>query len=262
MHWYSGKTVLITGASGSIGSALARTLAPTGARLLLSGRSVARLEGVARKCREAGAQVDVFPHDLGALGAAGELAERLSAGGHHVDVLVNNAGFAKAGPVVSQAARDYEELITVNVTNLVSLTRHLLPGMIERGSGGVLNLSSSSSLLPIPLLAVYAASKAFVKRFSEALHSEVKHQGVHVTCVAPGAVESDFFFERADMPGPAGGVKAMDANQVARESLRALARNKRLHAPGYFDKFMVVGTRLAPTRLLLFVARKFMDRMG
>jgi uncharacterized protein len=262
MHWYSGKTVLITGASGSIGSALATALAPTGALLVLSGRSVARLEAVARECRQAGAQVDVIPHDLGALGAAGELAERLSSRGHNVDVLVNNAGFGKAGPLVSQDVRDYEELITVNVTNLVSLSRHLLPGMIERGSGGVLNVASASSLLPIPHLAVYAASKAFVKRFSEALHSEVKDQGVHVTCVAPGAVESDFFFERAGMPGPAGGVKALDPNRVARQSLRALARNKRLHAPGYFDKFMVVGTRLAPTSLLLFLARKFMDRTG
>lgn len=260
MDWYRDRTVLLTGASGSIGSAMARLLAPQRTTLILTGRAVERLKAVAEACRAEGSTVETVVHDLGRVGAAAELYEQVKAAGHEVDILINNAGFGKGGWFTSFEAADYEEMITVNATNLVSLSRLFLPAMIDRGTGGVMNMSSASSFLPIPKFAVYAATKAFVNRFSAALHAEVKSSGVHVTCVAPGNTESDFFFERARMARPAGGIPGMDANRVAKRSLEALARNKRLVAVGAFDKFVAFGTRLAPTPLTLFLARKFMDR--
>lgn len=239
---------------------MARVLAPARPHLLITARDEVRLEALATECRAAGAEVDVFVHDLGVADGSRGLAERVWEAGHDVDVLINNAGFARMGALVEYPAEDYEKLVTVNATNVVSLTRRFLPAMIERGEGGVLNMASASAYVPLPNMAVYAATKAFVKSFSEAVHAEVKKHGVHVTCVTPGAVESDTFFERAGMARPVGGFPAMRADSVARGSLRALQRNRRLYPVGVFDKFLSVAPGLVPTSLTLFLARFFVDR--
>lgn len=259
MHWYRGRCVLVTGASGSVGGALSRHLALLEARLILSGRSAERLAAVAADCRAAGAEVHLYALDLAREGAAAALVERLAAAGHTIDVLINNAGFAKAGPFLEHPADDYEEMVRVNITSLVALTRGLLPGMCARRTGGVLNVASVSGFLPVPQLAVYAATKAFVQRFSEALHHEVKPHGVHVTCVAPGAVASESFLDRATMARPAGPVAPLKASRVARASLRALARNKRLVSVGPFDRLVEAGARLAPKRLQLALGQRFVQ---
>ena len=176
---FAGLGVLVTGASSGIGVALARRLAAGGARLALSARRVDRLEETAAACRAAGAsEVHVVADDLADRAAAERLAaaatERLGA----VDVLVNNAGFAVPGLSERAPTDRVAAMIDVNVVAPVALTRVLLPGMLERRKGYVLNVASMAGILPAPYQAGYAGTKAFLLNWSESLREEVRARGV------------------------------------------------------------------------------------
>lgn len=258
MRWYDGRTILLTGASGGIGAEMARLLAEREVTLLLVARSEDLLESVAAECRASGARAEVIVHDLAVPGAAAALYDRVTAAGHTVDVLVNNAGFGISGPFTECSAGLYEKMLTLNVTNLVALTRLFLPGMIERGSGGVLNIASMSGFLPMPHLAVYAASKAFVKQFSQAVHAEMRGTGVHVTCSAPGATESGFF-DRAKLKHSVGRLPLLGTRRVARVSLKALARNTRVRPVSVLDRAVAVGSLVTPDSISMFLSRRAVD---
>jgi short-subunit dehydrogenase len=257
MTSYSGRTVLITGASGGIGEAAARQLARDGARLLLSARSEDRLETLADEFRGLGADVSVFAHDLAAPGADASLHERVTEAGHDVDVLVNNAGFGKLGGFEDAPPEVYEQMITLNVTNLVGLTRRFLPAMTRRGAGGILNVASTAAFQPVPNFAVYAATKAFVLSFTEALHAEVEGTGVAVTCLSPGPTSTGFF-DRADMGGVPGGRPADTPERVARLGLDALLKNERSTIVGTRNAITALATRFVPTKLVLEVGKRIM----
>ena len=187
-----GQTVLVTGASSGIGEAMARQLAFQQARLLLTARSEDKLNALADEFRRAGAEVDVLAHDLGEAGATQTLYDRITEAGHEVDVLINNAGFGYVGAFAQQDAASVEGMATLNMTNLTVLTRLFLPAMLARGRGGVRNVASTASYQPIPLMSVYAATKAYVRSFSEALAAEVGGTGVAVTCLCPGPTATAF----------------------------------------------------------------------
>ena len=258
MTSYHGRTVLVTGASGGIGEALARQLARDGARLLLCARSEGRLDELADEFRSLGAEATVFAHDLGTPGAAQALYERITAAGHEVDILVNNAGFGKLGEFVDFDAAVYDGMITLNVTNLVALTRLFLPAMIERGTGGVLNVASTAAFQPVPYFAVYAATKAFVLSFTEALHAEVGDTGVAVTCLCPGPTTTGFA-EAADMGDDASLMRTAETpEKVARVGLDALLKNERTTVSGALNTLTAFATRFVPTKVILEVGKRVM----
>jgi short-subunit dehydrogenase len=257
MTSYHGRTVLITGASGGIGEATARQLARDGATLLLTARSEDRLQRLADEFRGLGAEAHVFAQDLGVPGAAEALYDRVTEAGHEVDVLINNAGFGKLGVFEDFPPEVYETMITLNVTNLVGLTRRFLPAMTRRGVGGILNVASTAGFQPVPHFAVYAATKAFVLSFTQALHAEVEGTGVAVTCLSPGPTSTGFF-DAAEMDGVPGGRPAATPEKVARLGLDALLKNERSTIVGALNTLTALATRFAPTKLVLEAGKRMM----
>ena len=193
MKSFKGKTALITGASSGIGLAFAEVLARRGARLIITARSEAALNALAESLRAAKAPgVEVIALDLAVPGAGARLAEAVKARGLEVDLLVNNAGFGKWGDFNSIDPAVDAEMIQLNVTAVVDLSHAFLPAMLARGDGGIINVASTGAFAPLPYAAVYAATKAFVLSFSEALFGECEGKGVHVLALCPGGTQSNF----------------------------------------------------------------------
>jgi short-subunit dehydrogenase len=188
-----GQTALITGASGGIGLDLAECFARDGYGLVLVARSVAALQAAAERLA-AQHRVTATPIavDLGVQGAGRRLADEVAARGLAVDVLVNNAGYGIAGAFAGSDASAQLGMIDLNVRALAELTHAFWPDMLAAKRGGVLNVASTASFQPGPLMAVYYASKAFVLSFSEALWREAEGTGVHVSCLCPGPTATGF----------------------------------------------------------------------
>ncbi len=256
--FYRGRTVLVTGASSGIGADMARQLGATGAHVVLVARSAVALAGVARDVEAGGGTSTVLPADLEPVGAPGELVGRLDAEGIAVDVLVNNAGFGVQGPFLDATAEQAEGMVGLNATALTSLTRRLLPPMVARGRGGVLNVASVAAFVPAPRFAVYAATKAYVQSFSEALWAECRGTGVHVSCLCPGPVRTGFA-DRAGMADAffSGGTSSAE---VARQGLAGLASNRRRVVPGWVNKVQTAAVRVVPPGALLAVTSAVMKR--
>lgn len=248
--YYSDKTVLVTGASDGIGREMARQLSASGARVLLVARRESAMNELAA---ELPGEAAVFAADLQPPEAARELAERVTASGETVDVLINNAGFGEAGPFVDHAERA-SAMIDLNARALTDLTAAFLPGMVARGHGGVLNVASLGAFMPVPRLAVYAATKAYVRSFTEALRWELRGSGVHVTILAPGPVRTGFA-DRAGMKD-AFFDGAVPVETVARKGLEGLAADKRRVVPGLLTKLQVFAPRIAPVELGLAITDK------
>ena len=255
MDSYFGRTVLVTGASSGIGEAMARQLALRKARLVLVARSENTLEALAAEFRRLGTDAAVYAHDLAQPGAARVLWDRLD-DDHRPDVLINNAGFGAVGHLVTNTPEEVDQMITLNATNLAVLTRLALPAMLQRGLGGVLNVASTAAFVPAPYFAVYAATKAFVLRFSEALHAECSGTGVAVSCLCPGVTRTGFG-SRAGMEASFFR-KGESAERVAETGLDGLLRGERTVVSGTPNKIMTVASRLAPTALALSVAARLM----
>lgn len=256
------STALVTGASSGIGEQFARGLARRGHGVTLVARRRERLEALADELRgEQGVRVEVVACDLADPAARDALADDVERLGLTVEVLVNNAGFGVYKQLAeSDRARELEQ-VRVLVEAPVDLTSRWLPGMVERGRGAVINLSSTSGLQPIPGNGTYAAAKAHTLFFSEALWAEVKDRGVTVTAVLPGPVRTGFqeasdavFAEK--MPG----IVFVPAEQVAEESLRAAEHGKRTIIPGTVVRAAFAPNRFAPKRLALEVGKRLMAR--
>jgi short-subunit dehydrogenase len=245
-------TALITGASGGIGEDLARLFAAGGANLILVARSADKLRALADELSRAhSVSAEALPVDLGRAGAADEVATALSSRGAVVDVLVNNAGFGNYG-LFSQIDPLAElQLLHLNIVTLTMLTRHVLPGMIERRHGRVLNVASTAAFQPGPLMATYYASKAYVLSFSEALFNETEGTGVTVTCLCPGPTHTGFQ-SRAGL----GKARLFDVGhvmasaEVARAGYDGMMADKALVVPGLMNKIGVQSLRLAPRSLV------------
>lgn len=253
MNTLHDKTILITGASGGIGAAMAREAAAPSVTLLLTARSEDKLHTLADEVRERGADADVFPQDLSRPGAADTLYERITEAGYTVDVLINNAGFGKMGPFEAYESETYEQMVTLNVTNLVTLTRRCLPDMLEKEEGGILNIASTAAYQPLPHFAVYSATKSFVLNFSQALYGEYKDRGVTVSCLSPGTTDTNFA-ERAN--SSAFVPKGESPEKVARSGLDALLRRKRAKVSGLSNAISAVVGRLAPRGGVIAVMRR------
>ena len=183
------ETVLITGASSGIGLELARLFAADDSNLVLVARREERLRALADELKsEFGVDVFILPKDLSEENAPREIFDWLQKEGIQIDVVVNNAGFGSRGKFAELGEKAQMDMIRVNVAALTHLTRLFLPGIIERGRGGILNVGSLAGFQPGPNLAVYYATKAYVLSFTEAMRRELAPQGVRVNSIIPGPI--------------------------------------------------------------------------
>ncbi|MGF6569582.1 short-subunit dehydrogenase [Paraburkholderia sp. GAS333] len=191
---FRGKTALVTGASSGIGRAFAFALAKRGARLLLVARSHDKLRDLAEELRrDYACDADYLTADLSTSEAVHAIAAHLKAAERVVDVLVNNAGFAAYGRFESIPLSRQRDEVLVNCMAAVELAHLVLPGMLAKSAGVVINVASTAAFQPDPYMAVYGATKAFLLSFSEAVWAENRHRGVRVVAVCPGATQTGFF---------------------------------------------------------------------
>jgi short-subunit dehydrogenase len=248
---------LVTGASAGIGRELAKVLAREGHDLVLVARRQPELDELARVLKEQyGATARVIPADLAAPDAAVQLVGELGPDAQ-IDVLVNNAGFGGHGSFVSRDRDADMRMVAVNVAALTDLTKLLLPGMVARGRGRVLNVASTAAFQPGPFMAVYYATKAYVLSLSEALAEEVSGTGVTVTCLCPGVTDTEFHAVAGTDAQPlTQGPLSMSASAVAESAYKAMVRGKRLEIPGFHNKFGAASIRIAPRGMVLKVVRR------
>lgn len=251
---------LVTGASSGIGAALADRFAQSGHDLIVVARRADRLESLAARIRDRdGIEVTPITADLSAPDAAASLAARLDADGHRPDVLVNNAGFGRHGRVDRTPAEDLASMVRLNVGTLADLTRRLLPAMIERRRGGVMNVASTAAFQAGPGMTVYFATKAFVLSFSEGLAHELRGTGVRCCCLCPGPTETEFG-EAAGMSGmvelPAG---AMTTDAVCDIAMRGWRRGDAIIVPGMVNRFGTILPRFVPRPLVRRLAAHFVS---
>lgn len=246
---------MVTGASSGIGEAFARLLAAAGSDLILVARRGERLETLAGELQAAWAcNTEVIAADLIEPDDLSRVEARLREGHPPIDLLVNNAGVGSHGRFAGLAIDGEERLIRLNVLAPVRLTSAALAGMVARGHGAVINISSISGEQPIPGVATYAATKAFLTSFSESLHGELRRQGVTVTAVLPGFTHSEFHdhanMSRSAIPGFAW----MNPSEVAASALTAAGAGKAVCIPGGGYRALVALSRHAPRGLVRRVA--------
>ena len=246
------EVALITGASSGIGAEFAKQLSAGGREVILVARRAELMDELASQLP---GPAHVIACDL--VSEAPSLAERVAALGAQVDVLVNNAGFGTHGRFADiDPAREAEE-VRLNCEALVTLTHAFLPGMIERGRGGVITVASTAGMQPLPYEATYSASKAFARAFSDALSAELRGTGVRALCVNPGPVPTEW--QRvagyaSDYLPPVPG--KISAAQVARESLRAFERGRRTIIPGFVIRWYMRVNYPSPVGLKLRVVER------
>lgn len=250
----SGQTALITGASSGIGEALARRFASAGFNLVLVARSADKLEVLARALRAAhGIKAWVAPADLSQPEAAHKLGVAMKRARRQIDVLVNNAGVLEHGSFVAMPAKRHRELIELNVTGLTAMLAQFIPGMVARGSGRVLNVASIAAFQPVPMLATYAATKAYVLSLTESLSEELKDTGVTVTALCPGITATPMLShaqqssqELAKLPAFVVG----SGDDVADEGFEACMNGDVIRVPGVLNLAAILAGRATPKWLL------------
>jgi len=235
---------LVTGASSGIGLELARILAREGYDLLLTARRLQRLEELRESIRAetaATVEISLLEADLSEKGAVDRIAARAGEGG--VDLLVNCAGIGAFGPFGEGDPDSYTQMIAVNVDAPTRLASLLLPAMVRRGKGMILNVASVAAFQPGPLMAVYYATKAYVLSLSEALAEELEGTGVSVTALCAGPTRTEFHV-RAGVPVG----KVTSARTVAEAGYRAMVRGRRIVVPGLFFRLLILFSRFLPRR--------------
>jgi short-subunit dehydrogenase len=246
---------LITGASSGLGEEFALQLAAEKRPLVLVARREDRLRAVAERARSAGApEVLIVAADLTRGDAPTDIRQRVDAAKVAVDYLVNNAGFGTHGPFDSAPLDREIEEINLNIAALVALTRLFVPAMVANRSGTIINVASTAAFQPVPWMATYAATKAFVLSFSEALAEELRGGGVTVLALCPGPTRTEFqqvaSVENSSFPSFA----YMDAATVVRQGIEAARRGKSLKINGMINSVMAQSNRLAPRAIVRKVA--------
>src|SRR6266581_6902905 len=255
-----GCNALITGASAGIGCEFARQLAGRARSMTLVARREDRLVELADELQREhpNLRIHIRKVDLANLAELQDLLQWLDREKLGVDLLINNAGLGDSGPFANSDPVRNSEMTLVNVTALTSLTRHLVPQMITKHRGGILNVSSSAGFLPIPGSAVYAATKAYVTSFSEALRAELRGTGVSVCALCPGPVITEFqqvAKREGVQPDIGPNFLVVTVEQVVRDALAALEADRPLIIPGFAMKLLMLLARLMPMPVLRWVAR-------
>jgi len=252
------STALVTGASSGIGAAIATSLAKRGHALTLVARRQDRLTELANDLHEDyGVRAGVIACDLADPAERDRLAAKLTELGLDVEVLVNNAGFGFAGDFIEADRERQVEMVRVNCETVVDLTGRYVPEMVQRGRGATINVASTAAFQPLPGSTTYAATKAFVLSFTEALHEELKGTGVTATALCPGPVRTEFMdasgIERADSTP---NFVWMSAEDVGEEAVKAAEAGKRAVVPGKLNYAGSVLGRHTPRKFVLPISRR------
>jgi short-subunit dehydrogenase len=251
-------TSLITGASSGIGKDLAIEFAKWGDNVVLVARSEDKLNEVANQIRDQyGVVATVIPADLASPDGVDQLCNQLQSRSIQVDTLVNNAGFGALGNFAELTDDRQTDMLMLNVVALTRLTRFLLPAMIERGKGGVLNVGSIAAYQAGPYMSVYYATKAYVLSFSEGLREELIDTGLHVTCLEPGPTQSNFGDDSGMGKLDMFSSSIMSPEAVARAGYAGYRNNQDIVIPGWRNRLMVRATKFVPRSLL----RKIVGKM-
>ena len=258
------KTALITGASSGIGETFARELASRKTNLVLVARSQDKLEQLAMElATEHQVKADVIVKDLTEPAAGQAVFDRVKAQDLSIDLLINNAGFGDYGTFSDRPLSKQMAMVQLNIMVLVELTGIFLPLMQQQGNGGIINISSIAGFQPLPYMSVYAATKAFVLNFTEALWAENKNSGVNILAVCPGPTESEFF-ERADFPDTFAGATPGSMTKreaVVKEALKAMDKQQSTVVTGGLSNQLLVNVpRFVPRDWLVSAVEKQFNR--
>jgi len=248
------RTVMITGASFGIGEALARVFSQHQFNLVLVARSADKLRELAAELEtKFGVQVDAYQQDLSLQGSAEALYKAICDDDLSIDVLVNNAGVLENGAFSEISSADQQGMIQLNVAGLTDLISWFLPPMLERNWGRILNIASIAAFQPLPGMATYAATKAYVLSLSEALSEELRDSGVTVTAVCPGMTETKLLDAARGQLKSGGGLPEMfigDIDDVAREAYRACIKGSTVVVPGTLNLAATLASRATPKWLV------------
>ncbi|MEX1231057.1 MAG: SDR family oxidoreductase [Planctomycetaceae bacterium] len=254
---YSDHWAIITGASSGIGAEFARRLAARGMHLVLTGRRRELLDQLAGELHtHHGTKCVVIDGDLTDPAEPRRLLSEIEKQGIEVELLINNAGFGMVGEVEKTDVSRVLDMITLNIAALTELTYRVLPAMIHRGHGAVINVASVASFQPVAFMPVYSASKAFVLHFSEALWSEVRGKGVTVMALCPGTTQTEFF----DVAGAQGWLKkhrSQTVDEVVKTALKGLEKRRQYIIPGWGNYILSLLVRLATRRTVVNESRKY-----
>lgn len=258
------KVALVTGAASGIGRALSLELARWGAHLILVDRNEVGLAEVARLIRPMGREVACIGADLSTKEGINQAARRAIRQMGQVDILVNNAGIMPLGPVSAMSLSDWEALIDINVWAPVRMTNLLLPHMISRGHGHIVNVGSVAGLLPVPGMTAYALSKFAVVGYTEALRNEVSDEGIDVTCICPGFTRTGLAHTKGYGEGGLQqlGVRLIELigaspERVALQIVRAIRHRKGLATPGTTGTLLPTLMRLSPSLINSVMGRVY-----
>lgn len=249
-------TALITGASSGIGEEFAVQLAARGAALVLVARRETKLDQLRTTLlgQNPGLTIDAIAADLSQPGSAAEVVRQTQAAGRRIDVLINCAGSAFHGQFADHPPERVVSEIQLNAASVADLTARFLPPMLQARRGLVINVASTAAFQPVPTMAVYAATKAFVLSFTEALWQETRGSGVQVLALCPGATETGFFAAAAEQPFMTRGRQT--PQQVVRTALAAVGRTAPTVVSGQMNRISVIGPRLMPRRFVPAIARR------
>jgi short-subunit dehydrogenase len=241
---------MVTGASSGIGEALARLFSRKDYDLVLVARSVEKLEALASEFEtENGSRVWVEPADLSKPSSAGKLLRSLKKQGIDIDILVNNAGILEHGYFINHPPKVHQGIIDLNVSGMTEMLAHFLPPMVERGSGRVLNVASTAAFQPVPSLATYAATKAYVLSLTESLSEELRGTGVTISALCPGLTATHMVSEAKEKsPGmnKIPDFMISDVNEVAEEGFQACLDGDVVTVPGAANMATAVAGRVLP----------------
>ena len=250
---YAGKTALITGASSGIGRAYAEEFARRGSNLILVARRADQLAQVAKAIQDfSKVEITIIDMDLATLDAGKKLEQEISKRKLEVDFLINNAGFGTSGRLVNEDRSKVQQEIVLNIATLVDLTVAYLPQLIERDFGAIVNIASTASFQPVPGMAVYAATKSFVRSFTSAVWGEVSNTNVRVLAVSPGATKTEFF----DIAGAKPVSTLAPVANVIKTTFDALdaRKSKPSVIDGFSNRFTALASKLMPESLVTRVA--------
>ena len=249
------NTALITGTSGGIGEEFAIQLAARHVNLVLVARRVGKLEELRTTLldRHPGLVIDVIPADLSEPGSAAEVARRAAEAARSIDVLINNAGAGFHGQFAEEAAERIASQIQLNCGSLADLTARFLRPMMQARHGLVINVASTAAFQPVPTMAVYAATKAFVLSFTEASWQETRGSGVRVLTLCPGATDTGFFAATGQQFMTRG---RQTSQQVVSTALTAIGKSSPTVVPGRINRVSALGYRFMPRRIMPVMARQ------
>ena len=258
---FESKTILITGASSGIGKEFAKQLASKGANLILTARTHSDLINLAEELESeyTNIWIKTIPADLSELNGSRKLFEKINDLGLSIDYLINNAGFGKFCEFSGESFETYHKMLMLNINALTELTHLCLPAMINKNSGGIINVASIGSFQPLPYQTVYGASKAFVLSFSEALSGELLNTEIRVMALCPGTTESRFM-ENAN--ADTSNMNLAPADKVVKSALAAYAKNRIYTVSGKINYLVSLIPRLVSRkRTVKIVVNMFKDNV-